>query len=289
MADYLSVFRSPFGQEQVYSAYDKIMECWPVPYQELYLPTRLGSTHIIVSGPEKAPPLLLIPAFCASAVSWYRNIADLSNEHRVYCVDTIGDPNKSRPFGYIRRLSDYHNWFNDMLDELNIKRANFIGNSIGAFHVANFALHEPQKVRSMVLIGPAATFQQIMRFYLNTFPGGITGWDLLVNHAVDWTENGIPFDPLWRNLFYLTLRHGKPANQVFPLVFKDEQLQQIHTPTLLLFGDKEVIYDINTAILRAKKLMPELEVEIIQRGNHITALSQPEITNSTVLSFLRKY
>lgn len=288
MADYISVFRSAQGQEEVYSVYDKILEQWAVPYQEFYISTRLGSTHIIASGPEDAPPLLLIHAFYASAASWYKNIGELSKEYRVYCVDIIGDPNKSRPYRYIRHLSDFVDWFNDLFHELNIKQACFVGNSVGAFHVANFALHEPEKVKYMVLIGPAATFQQIMRFYINTFPGGMTGWDLFVKHAVNWTENGVPFDHLWRNLFYLLLRHGKSANQVFPVVFKDGQLQKIHTPTLVLFGDKEVIYNLDMAIYRAKKLMPNIQVEIIRQGNHITALSQPEMTNRAILNFLRE-
>jgi hypothetical protein len=76
----------------------------------------------------------------------------------------------------------------------------------------------------MVLIGPAATFRQIMPFYVHTFPGGMTGLPFLVNHAVNWIENGVKFDPEFRRLFYLLLKNGKATNQVFPKVFTNDEL-----------------------------------------------------------------
>ena len=121
---------------------------------------------------------------------------------------------------------------------------------------------------------------------MNTFPGGMTGWSLLVNHAVNWTENGTPFDPAWRKLFYLLLKYGKSANQVFPAIFSDQQLAQIKAPTLLLYGSREVIYDIDEATKRAKQFIPNIRTEIIPDANHITALSQPELTNEAILRFL---
>lgn len=98
MNSYLSVFRSLKGENQVIEAYDAILNSWPVPVSELYVNTSLGSTHVIVSGPEEAPPLILIHAFYASAVSWFGNIKSLSQSFRVYAVDIIGDPNKSKPY-----------------------------------------------------------------------------------------------------------------------------------------------------------------------------------------------
>jgi pimeloyl-ACP methyl ester carboxylesterase len=286
MSEYLSVFRSQSGEKLVMEAYDNLMADWSVPYEDLYLNSKLGITHIIVSGKTDAPPLFLIHAFFASAVSWYQNIKRLSADYRVYAIDIIGDPNKSKPFRPIRQLSFYVDWFKDLMDQLNLDRVDFIGNSVGAYHVANFALNEPERVRSMTLIGPASTFVNIPAFYLNTFPGGMTGWGFLVRHAVRWIENGVPLDPKFHRLFYLLLKYGKSANQVFPSVMTDEQLKRIQTPTLLIYGEKEVIYNYSLAIRRAENFLPEVKIEIIPGANHITGASQPELTNDAILRFL---
>jgi pimeloyl-ACP methyl ester carboxylesterase len=286
MSKYLSVFRNEFGKNKIYTVYDLIIQSIGIPYEERHLDTCLGKTHVIISGQIEKPPIVLIHAFYATAASWYQNLKELSEIFRVYTVDIIGDPNKSEPIKLIRNVNDFIEWFNDLMRELKLESAYFVGNSVGAFHVANFALHSPEKVKKMILIGPAATFSQIIPFYLNTFPGGITGWSFLVRHAVIWIENGVPFDSGFHKLFYLTLKYGKSANQVFPRVFKDEELCKIETPTLLIYGDKEVIYNVNKSIERAKKYLRNIKVDIIPNANHITAASNAKLTNDSIIEFL---
>jgi pimeloyl-ACP methyl ester carboxylesterase len=286
MDNYLTVFRNESGKQMVFEAYDSIINSIGIQFEEIYLPTRLGETHILASGDRKNPPLVLIHAYYASAASWYKNLKLLSESFRVYNVDIIGDPNKSKPIKLIRQLGDFLDWFDDIMQGLNLTKADFIGNSVGAFHIANFAMHFPSRVKKMVLIGPAATFRQIMPFYLNTFPGGITGWSFFVNHAIKWVENGVEFDQDFKKLFFLLLKYGKATNQVFPAVFKDHDLKKIKTPTLLIYGDKENIYNYNLAIKRAKEHIENIRVRIIKNGNHITAATNYEIINKELLDFL---
>jgi pimeloyl-ACP methyl ester carboxylesterase len=286
MSKYLSVFRSDLGEKLVTEAYDRLLNYWAVPVKDLFLDTSFGKTHIIVSGGTSSPPLFMLHAFYASAASWYKNFRSLSENYLVYAIDIIGDPNKSQPLKPIRQASCYVDWLKEIMDILKIERCAFVGNSVGAYHVVNFALNEPERVKSMTLIGPAATFINIPKFYLNTFPGGITGWSFLVRHAIRWIENGEPFDRLFFNLFYLILKYGKSANQVFPAVMTDEQLKQIQMPTLLIYGDKEVIYDYSLAIRRAELNLRKVIVDIIPCGNHITGVSQPDLTNNAILNFL---
>jgi pimeloyl-ACP methyl ester carboxylesterase len=286
MNSFLSVFRSESGEKSVLQAYDAILASWAVEYEEFFIETCLGSTHIIASGPKEAPPVILIHAFYASGVAWYQNIKSLSVNHRVFVIDIVGDPNKSKPFKPIRQLSVFIDWLNDIMNELRIDKADFIGNSYGAFLIANYALNVPQKVRKMVLIGPAGTFLKITPFYIHTFPGGITGFSFFIKHAIKWIENGIELNPEFRNLFSLLFKHGKSAIQVFPAVFTDEQLKSISTPTLLLFGDREVIYDYTLAIKRAELCMQNVKAEIIADANHLTAVANPELTNKAILEFI---
>ena len=285
MDNYLTVFRNESGKKLVVEAYDSIIDSIGIQFEEIYLSTRLGETHILASGDRKNPPLVMIHAYYASAASWYKNLKILSEYFRVYNVDIIGDPNKSKPLKLIRQLGDFLDWFYDIMQGLKLGDAYFIGNSVGAFHIANLALHSPCRVKKMVLIGPAATFSRIMPFYLNTFPGGITGWSFLVNHAIKWVENGVEFE--FKKLFFLLLKYGKATNQVFPFVFKDHELQKIKTPTLLIYGDKENICNYNLAINRAKELIENLRVRIITNGNHITAATNHEMINNEILDFLK--
>ena len=82
------------------------------------MPTRFGVTHVIASGPTDAPVLVLLHAYFATAMSWYRAVGPLSAAYRVMAVDVLGDANRSRPTRPITSLDDSAAWFTDLLDGL---------------------------------------------------------------------------------------------------------------------------------------------------------------------------
>ena len=95
MSEIIPVFRSPEIEAEYNAAYAAALQLWPVPYDEFYVPTRFGDTHVIASGAKNAPPLVLFQPTGAGATIWYRNVGPLSQCYRVYGVDTISEVNKS--------------------------------------------------------------------------------------------------------------------------------------------------------------------------------------------------
>ena len=69
MSDLISLFTSPEGESIVMRAYQAVLDQWPVACQELRIPTSFGETYVIASGPEDAPPVVLLPAFFATTTS----------------------------------------------------------------------------------------------------------------------------------------------------------------------------------------------------------------------------
>ena len=49
-----SPFKTPQGEARFVAAYDAALKLWPVPYEQLDIPTRFGMTHIVAAGPK--PP-----------------------------------------------------------------------------------------------------------------------------------------------------------------------------------------------------------------------------------------
>jgi pimeloyl-ACP methyl ester carboxylesterase len=248
---------------------------------------------VIVSGAEDAPPIVFLHALYATAAVWYPNAGPLSRHYRTFAVDVIGEPNKSRPTRHPATPDDFAQWFAEVLDGLGIDRTYLVGNSFGAFLSVYFALQLPQRVRRLVLIGPAATFHQIVPFYVHLFGPKLLsmllprlpGLRRLVRHSLEWLRNGLPLDPAWGELFYLTLLYGSGANPLFPRVYAPVELGRVTTPTLLLIGDRERIYRPADAIRVAERAMPNLRWEIVPQAHHITALAQPGIVNDRIERF----
>jgi hypothetical protein len=74
------------------------------------VPTPFGDTHVNASGPEGAPPLVLLHAIGTSATGWLLNIGPLSRPYRVYAMDILGEPGKTRQSRLLRDRADGASW-----------------------------------------------------------------------------------------------------------------------------------------------------------------------------------
>jgi pimeloyl-ACP methyl ester carboxylesterase len=70
-------------------------------------------------------------------------------------------------------------------------------------------------------------------------------------------------------------------------VFTDEELRRLNIPTLLLVGEHEVVYEPKRVLERARRLMPNIEAELISGGGHIFPIDQAEATNNRMVAFLQ--
>jgi pimeloyl-ACP methyl ester carboxylesterase len=293
--DLFPVFTSPEGKNETMRAYDSVLAQWPVPYTELDVPTSFGDTHVLASGPETAPSVILLHALFATATSWYRTVGSLSQYFRTYAIDIPGEANKSRPTRLITSLEDYVRWFTELTDGLHIAHTDLIGNSFGGFIATYIAMRAPERIRRLVLIGPAATIHSMLPFYGNMFiPKALfllfpwlPGQNRSTRYGIDWMHAGLPADTTWTKLFALTMRHGRMTSRVFPRVYTHGEFAMIKAPTLLILGDRERIYSVDKAVDAAKRLMPSIQVRVIPGAHHITALAQPELVNASLLEFLQ--
>jgi pimeloyl-ACP methyl ester carboxylesterase len=275
-------------------AYQAILDHWPVSCKELTVPTSFGETHVIASGPKHAPPVVLLHALMATSASWYKNVEALSQDYRVYAVDVMGESNKSCPVKLITSLDGFLQWFTEVIDGLGIDTLYLVGNSYGGFTAAYYAMKLPERIRKLVMIGPASTIYPMRPFYIHTFiPKAmysffprLPGVERVMRYSVNWVHNGLPFDPLWEPLFYRSMVYGGATNQVFPRVYSKEEFAQIKARVLLLLGEKEAIYnDLESAARAARELIPNAEIEMIPDAHHITALANPKRVNERLLHF----
>jgi pimeloyl-ACP methyl ester carboxylesterase len=291
---FIPVFTSPATEAETMVVYQSMLDCWPVPYTELWVPTSFGETYVIASGPQGAPPLILLNAYFASPMAWKASVAGLSRDFRVYAVDLMGEPGRSRPTRVIKSLPDQVQWLKELTDGLGAPKADLVGNSFGGYTSLIYALHMPERVRKLVLIAPASSIHSMWPFYWNSFLPkflymffpwfpGLKQW---LMHSVEWLRANAPTDPQWEKLFTLILLHGTGARYLFPTVLSPAELRRVTTPTLLLIGSREVIYRPESAFGAARRYLPNLKTAMIHNANHFAAVSQPELVNEQIRAFL---
>jgi pimeloyl-ACP methyl ester carboxylesterase len=296
MPDRLRVFMSPEIEAKFFAAYDAVLKHWPIPYNELYVETRFGDTHIVVGGPKDAVPLVLLNPGGGSVAIWSRNIESLSKNYRVYAVDVIGEMNKSIPTRPITNDQELFEWIIDLFNGLKIESAHMIGNSNGGFFALKITLGLPERVKKAVLISPAATFVQMWAWWWHLLipahmVAPIIRSERMVHRAYEWLWQSFPADEEYLRLKSIGNIAGYPRyrptrNSLAPYVFSDEELRRIKNPVLLLIGDHEVIYKPERVIERATRLVHGLKAEIVLNANHCAQYTAPDEVNNKILEFL---
>ena len=284
------MFKSDQAHALFLAQYENALRNWPVSFEELFVPTRFGRTHLIASGEPGAPPLFLLPALLQCAPAWRANIQQLSKTFRTYAVDVLGEPNRSEPTSTMKTRHDHARWFEDLLDGLSIRQASIVGNSYGGLIALNMASLIPARISKVVAIspaGPRSLTPLSWRFYFHIGAGVIPG---VVPFRV-WARNGVPIDPLdvpWQELSATAMEKGRiqlpPTGE-----FGRAELQRIALPVLLLIGDREVVYGPNPAQVLERALSrnaPAFQGEIVPGGNHMAAMAQPDWVNERIARFL---
>jgi pimeloyl-ACP methyl ester carboxylesterase/membrane protease YdiL (CAAX protease family) len=290
-----SAFKTREGEAAYVAAYDAALRLWPVRFEETETATRFGRTHVVMAGPTSAPPLVLLHGYMATSVMWASNIADFTENHRVYAIDVMGQPSKSIPDEPIQNAADYVAWLTAILGGLHLDRFSVIGMSYGGWLALNYAMVAPERVQKLVLLSPAASLLPLVKQFsvrgilMSSFPTRF-----MVNSFMRWVGfNDHPGEADARpvlELMYLGMKHFRMPQEtlrVIPTVFSDGELRAMHVPTLLLVGDHEVIYDPMKALARARRLIPDFEGALVPGCSHDMCFSQHRIVDARVLDFLQ--
>jgi len=106
------------------------------------------------TGPREAPAVVLIHGFGASLETWEPWARALSARYRVIRFDLPGfgltGPDPTGDYTDAREIKILA----DMMDEMGLRRASLIGNSLGGRIAWNFAAQHPDRVTRLVLVSP---------------------------------------------------------------------------------------------------------------------------------------
>jgi pimeloyl-ACP methyl ester carboxylesterase len=286
----LEPFRSPTDRARFIERYDAVMTLWPVGFSDEVVVTSFGSTHVVLSGAEDAPPLVLLHGAATTAAAWMPAIAALSRSYRCFCIDTITDGNKSVATKRVNGAPDFVMWLREVFSALGIGNARVGGLSYGGWLAALLAVHAPDLVNRLVLICPAGTFTPLTAgFMVRVLTASLLRSKTLVDRAIQWmsTTPDAASDPVLTlvgaNLLTCrTLRAELPQ----PVKLADEELRRITVPTTVVIGDHEILYrgGAQAALARARTLIPDVRTELVPNAGHVLTLDAPEVVIKALLA-----
>jgi pimeloyl-ACP methyl ester carboxylesterase len=283
-------FRDDVARRTFLAAYDRTLAAWPRPPAQLDVETRYGSTHVLATGTQSGTPIVLLHATAVSSPSWFASIAALSEDRRVYAIDTIGDAGRSTQTSRIRGGDDMSPWLDEVLAELDLEKAHVVGLSYGGWLALNQARRSPDRLASITAFDPpGALGRPSSAFVIKILPDSLLAKfaksDKALHRLIRLLNNGtLPAQPLLE-LSVAGLRTFR-AQQPYPKRMSDDVLRMIDTPTLLLFCERSPVNRAERASERSRRLIADVETEVIPDAGHMLAVEKPELFTTRVLRFI---
>ena len=284
----MNIYRDSTIEEQMMNIYARKLSQWPIPFKEVFVNTRYGETHLILSGSEDNPPLVLLPGLAVTAMMWLPNIAALSRHYQCFALDVIGDHGKSQlryPRRYPRLGKDYSEWLRQVYDRLGLANAFLMGASNGGYAALNHALYAPEQVKKLVLLAPSGLELSLKKilpkiFYYLLFPTddnreALIKWFLGDDHRI-------------REAFYQQMWLGmqKLPKVPIPILMPANRLQKIRMPVMLILGENDPTISAKKGIQRVRKNIPKVKTVVIPRVGHVLNYEAGEQVEQLLIEFL---
>lgn len=282
-----SIYKSEAARARFYEIYDEKMAGWPLPFEDRMIETGYGTIHVVVSGKPDAPPMLLLHASGVSSWSWRVNAAALGAAYRLYAIDTIGDAGKSEYATLetvLKTREDQAALYDEIMDKLGIEGAAVVvGASEGGFIASNLAVHRPERVERLVLLGPmgysgaagavlrimGAQYFPLAPIQDATFRWAFSDADAVIAEFNEW--------------FRLLMAQTLPV-KVAPLPLPAAERQAIAAPTLFVFGTRDNLVGDPEAARALVSDMGDVRVEVVEAG-HLMGAETPDRIDRLILDF----
>jgi pimeloyl-ACP methyl ester carboxylesterase len=227
--------------------------------------------------------------------NWRLTIPALSSDFRVVAPDVVG-------FGFTERTVasyDLDTWTAHVvgvLDALGIARAHVVGNSFGGSLALALAIHHPDRVRRLGLMGAVG-----LDFPITPGLDAVWGYEPSVESMAEllriFTATPAPgLHELAELRYQASIRPGvhEAYAAMFPaprqrwveaLAHPESEVASITAPTMIFHGREDRVIPLATS-LRLFELIPDAQVHLFGRCGHWTQVEHTEEFNRILRDFL---
>ncbi len=243
---------------------------------------------------------VLVHGAGGSSTIWFKQIKMLRKYFNVLLVDLRGH-GKSKDFfkGYMDKKYSFEEISGDVIEvlkHLHIKKAHFIGISMGSIIIRTIAELAPEHTKTMVLGGAVTRLNVRSKFLM---------WGASIVKKI------LPFIWIYRLYAFILmprrrnkesrylfiqqakhvahkefLRWFKLTSQINPLL-KYFSEKEIPIPTLYIMGEEDYMFLPQVRMLAEKHAYSQLK--ILKYCGHVVNIERPTLFNQLSLDFMQKY
>ena len=273
-----SVCLDASSEKKIRDLYDRQVSALNIDVKDFYADTRFGKTHLLKTGNPKGKPILLFHGGNSTTPFNLRDFLFFRNNYLIYAIDTMGHPGKSAHTLLSPKNLEYGEWASDVINSLGFKKIICMGGSSGGGILMKLMCVAPHKISKAVLLVPsgicnASTTGKLFNVGFPLMMYRITQKEKWLRKAIlpmVIDENEI--DDCTLEMIKCIFDHGiinsdMPGNVIIT------DMKNYMPSTLLIAGEKDVLFPGRKLIARAKTIIPDLRTHLMKGSGHMCYLS----------------
>lgn len=286
----MSIYKNEAAKQSIMALYEAKLAACHVAYTDVYVDTFAGKTHILITGAENLPPLVLLHGINAGAPLALEAIKDLHTKYRIYAIDIVGQANKSAE----TRLDLYDNsigrWLVAVLEALTLEKVPFISVSYGAFILQKLMAYQPERIEKAIFIVPSglangSAWENITKLMLPLIKFNITKKEADLIRFMDafYTTKDAHSVAFQRAILLgLKMDYRKP-----PLLTA-KAVANMKAPVYAMVADNDIFFPGNKALEKCREFFPNFQgAYILKNTKHIPDISQYPIISQQITAWLK--
>lgn len=237
--------------------------------------------------------MLLLHGLGGDSSNWQPTIAPLAKHFRVIVPDQVGFGRSDKPMiNY--RVGTLVDFLNGLYRELGISKASLVGNSLGGWTAAAFALAYPEKVARLVLVDAAgfALEGDVDPRVLNGLNASTRESARAILSMIFYNKAVFASDVAVDALFTrkMTVNDGYTVQRFIDSFVQghdmlDGRLGELKHPTLIVWGREDLLTPLAMGE-RFKREIKDSKLLVLEQCGHVPQIEKPGEFNTAVLEFL---
>lgn len=246
------------------------------------------------AGDASKPKVILLHGLGAQAESWALTIPALAANYHVIAPDQVGFGKSDKPL-LKYRVGTFVDFLDKFMSELNIEKANLVGNSMGGWVSTLFAIKYPNKVGKIVLADSAGIVPANVDINQIYQLNNSTRDEIRANLKLIFANPALQNNEMLVDQFFtqrVIANDGYTINSIIESIkrkedFLNEELGKVQKPTLIIWGKQDGLLPVSDATVFNKGIKNS-ELVIFDNCGHVPQFEKAQDFNNTVLGFLNK-
>lgn len=259
---------------------------------------RVGDHEIVYLEGGKGEPILMVHGFAANKDNWTRFAKTVSPVYHVVALDLPGFGQSTCLENASYTIAEQAKRLNQFADALGLKKFHIVGNSMGGYIAARYAVMFPERVLTLGLFDaagvrspvPSEMAKRMSKGEPNPLvAGSVDEFDRMIQFVFS-TPPDIPRF-VKRLLVEEAMRHKQNNERIFKQLSTETgalepDLPKIKARTLALWGDHDRVLDVSSVQV-LKKGLSDCTAVIMKDCGHLPMIERPQEAANHYLAFLK--